>query len=78
MGSCGKTGILLFNWRLFQLPITLIDYVVVHEMAHLREHNHTPEFWRILDRALPDWQERKLDLQERKAEMNWRVSRHHY
>jgi predicted metal-dependent hydrolase len=73
-GSCGKTGILLFNWRLFQLPVRVIDYVVVHEMAHLREHNHTPEFWRILDRALPDWRERKQELQEWTAETRWRVS----
>lgn len=62
-GSCGKSGALHFNWRLLQLPVRLIDYVVVHELVHLIEHNHGHEFWRILDRVLPDWQERKSQLE---------------
>jgi predicted metal-dependent hydrolase len=62
-GSCGKNGAIYFNWRLLQLPVRLIDYIVVHEMAHLIEHNHTREFWKILDRAMPDWQERKKTME---------------
>ena len=72
-GSCGKTGMLRFNWRLFQLPVRLIDYVIVHEMAHLYERNHTPEFWRIVDRALPDWRERKKELSHENADMSWNL-----
>lgn len=68
-GSCGKNGVLRFNWRLLQLQVRLIDYVIAHELVHLHEHNHTPEFWRILDRVLPDWRERKHELGEKKAEM---------
>jgi predicted metal-dependent hydrolase len=62
-GSCGKNDVIYFNWRLLQLPIRLIDYVVVHELAHLLEHNHTREFWRILDRVLPDWRQRQRELE---------------
>lgn len=64
-GSCGKNGVLYFNWRLVQLPVRLIDYVLMHELAHLLERNHTPEFWRVMDRVLPDWRERKAELQTR-------------
>ncbi len=73
-GSCAKSGILRFNWRLFQLPVRLIDYVIVHEMAHLHERNHTAEFWRILDRALPHWRERKEELSRKTVEISWSKS----
>jgi len=58
-GSCGKNGVLLFNWRLLQLPVRLIDYIIVHELVHLREPYHNPEFWQAIDRALPAWRQRK-------------------
>ena len=74
-GSCGKKGALHFNWRLLQLPVRLIDYVIVHEMAHLHQHNHTPEFWRILDRIMPDWQERKEELSHKRPEMVWGIEK---
>ncbi|OPY72852.1 MAG: hypothetical protein A4E62_00735 [Syntrophorhabdus sp. PtaU1.Bin002] len=70
-GSCGRTGALRFNWRLFSLPVKLIDYVIVHEMAHLQERNHTPEFWRILDRVLPDWRQRKDELGRSASSVIW-------
>jgi len=70
-GSCGKNGVLYFNWRLLQLPIFLVDYVVVHELIHFHERNHTTKFWHMLERALPDWSERKEELGRRKAEMLW-------
>jgi predicted metal-dependent hydrolase len=61
-GSCGRTGILYLNWRLLQLPATLIDYVIVHELIHLKERNHTPRFWKEFEIAMPDWAERKERL----------------
>ncbi|MBI3304062.1 MAG: M48 family metallopeptidase [Deltaproteobacteria bacterium] len=54
-GSCGKNGVLFFNWRLLQLPVRLIDYVIVHELVHIQEPHHSPEFWQAIDRALPVW-----------------------
>ncbi|MDQ1336225.1 MAG: Metal-dependent hydrolase [Thermodesulfobacteriota bacterium] len=70
-GSCGQNGVLHFNWKLFQLPVFLVDYVVAHELVHLHENNHTPEFWRILDRVLPDWRKRKENLSHKRPEMIW-------
>jgi predicted metal-dependent hydrolase len=62
-GSCGRKGMVYFNWRLLQLPVRLIDYVVVHELIHLIEHNHGRQFWRIMERTLPDWRERKETIE---------------
>lgn len=64
-GSCGKGGRLYFHWRAILLPPRLVEYVVVHELVHLVEAHHTPEFWRRLERAMPDFAERKQQLAER-------------
>ena len=61
-GSCGKNGVVYFNWKLLQLPARVTDYVIAHELAHLLEPHHGPELWRILDRSLPDWHDRCEDL----------------
>jgi predicted metal-dependent hydrolase len=55
-GSCGKNGVLRFNWRLLQLPVHLIDYIIVHELVHTQEPHHNPEFWQTVGRALAAWQ----------------------
>ena len=47
-GSCTPAGKVTFNWRLIKTPLFVIDYVIVHELAHLIEPNHTPEFWNIV------------------------------
>lgn len=70
-GSCGRHGVLFFNWKLLQLPLRLIDYVVAHELAHLREPHHGPAFWNILGRALPDWKERKQELRMQARDIYW-------
>jgi predicted metal-dependent hydrolase len=57
-----------FHWATIQLPPSVIDYVIVHELAHLREPHHTPEFWRMVERALPDYDERKRWLAANGAE----------
>ncbi len=61
-GSCSSRGRLLFNWRLIQLPPSLVDYVVVHELAHLIELNHSPAFWRLVERVYPGWREARRAL----------------
>ncbi|MBX3635362.1 MAG: M48 family metallopeptidase [Rubrivivax sp.] len=61
-GSCGKGGWLYFHWKTILLPARIAEYVVVHEMAHLHEPHHTPEFWRRVERAMPDYLPRKVWL----------------
>lgn len=67
-GSCNPTGSINFHWATIQLPPSVIDYVVVHELAHLHEPRHTPEFWRQVERAMPDYEERKRWLADNGAE----------
>lgn len=61
-GSCSSTGTLSFNWRLIELPDELADYIVVHELAHLVQPNHSPKFWSEVERVLPDWRPRRKAL----------------
>jgi hypothetical protein len=63
-GSCGKGGRLYFHWQSILLPPRIVDYIVVHELVHLREPHHTPDFWRGVERALPDWEQRRRWLAE--------------
>jgi predicted metal-dependent hydrolase len=55
-GSCNEDSRIRLNWRLLFFPIAVIDYVVAHELAHLTELNHGPDFWREVERLLPDFQ----------------------
>jgi len=57
-GSCSTNGVLSFNWRLVMAPPDVIDYVVVHELAHLRESTHNDRFWRLVEAELPDYRDR--------------------
>lgn len=61
-GSCHPDGRVRLNWRLIQMPPDLIDYVVVHELAHLREPNHSQRFWRWVAGVLPDYEQRRRTL----------------
>ncbi len=57
-GSCSPDGILRFNWRVVMAPPALIDYVVIHELAHLRVRSHRPAYWALVALAAPDHRER--------------------
>ncbi len=65
--SCGRTGVLSFHWKLLQLPVRLVDYIIVHELTHMLHPHHDAGFWACVDRALPDWRERKEQLAENAA-----------
>lgn len=68
-GSCGKGELLYFHWKTILLPARIAEYVVVHEMAHLHDPHHTSEFWRRVERAMPDFERRKIWLAERGIEV---------
>ena len=63
-GSCSNKGNLNFNWKLVLMPDEILDYVVVHELAHRREMNHSERFWAIVAEVLPDYRERRRRLKE--------------
>jgi len=56
-GSCSKGGTISLNWRLVQLPESVRDYLVAHELAHLRQMNHSQRFWAVVDSFCPTWRE---------------------
>ena len=58
-GSCTKAGAINFHWQTLLLPPSVIDYIIVHELVHLCEPHHTPEFWTRVERAMPDFARRK-------------------
>ncbi len=66
-GSCSTKGNLNYNWVLMLVPEELQDYVVVHELAHRREMNHSPRFWKIVEEQLPDYAARRKRLREYEA-----------
>lgn len=61
-GSCNSKGEIRLNWRLMQAPISQIDYVVVHELAHILELNHSPRFWAVVAEHYPEWQRARREL----------------
>lgn len=63
-GSCSSKGNLNFNWKLVLMPMEILDYVVVHELAHRKEMNHSPKFWKVVEEILPDYKVRRKYLKE--------------
>ncbi|MFI8892597.1 M48 family metallopeptidase [Streptomyces paradoxus] len=63
-GSCSHHGTVNIHWAVMQLPVRLIDYVLVHELVHLHHPHHTPEFWRAVGRTLTDYEHRRRELDD--------------
>ena len=70
-GSCNAKGELRFNWRLIQAEMGIVDYVVVHEMAHLKVLNHSAKYWRLVEQIMPDYQVYHDALNEVGAGLYW-------
>jgi hypothetical protein len=70
-GSCSAAGTLTFNWRAVQAPGIVIDYLIVHELAHLLESNHSEEFWNIVAVHSPSWAKARLWLKMNGPLLEW-------
>jgi hypothetical protein len=62
-GSLSHNGLLTLNTDLIRAPKACIDYVITHELCHLKHHNHGPNFYRLLEKMMPDWERRKTQLE---------------
>ncbi|MBS3921010.1 MAG: M48 family metallopeptidase [Deltaproteobacteria bacterium] len=63
-GSCSRDNRLSFSWRMVMAPLTVIDYILIHELAHIKEKNHSGRFWSYLESILPDYRRQRLWLKE--------------
>lgn len=68
-GSCSSEGRIRLNWRLVHFPLSIVDYVVAHELAHLREMNHSPRFWQTVESIFPEFREARKALKQHPPEM---------
>lgn len=68
--SCSPKGNLAFHWKCMMAPPTIIDYIVVHELCHIHQLDHTRSFWNEVDKVMPDFQERKEWLKKYGAAMD--------
>ncbi len=69
-GSCSRKGNLNLNWKLMMLPEPVIDYVVIHELAHLKEMNHSKKFWDLVAEHCPQWRKHGKRLKDHAAELS--------
>lgn len=70
-GSCDAAGVIRLNWRIIQAPIALVEYVVAHELVHLRHADHTRAFWAALGRVMPEYERRRTELRRVGATFEW-------
>jgi len=63
-GSCSQDNRLSFSWRMIMAPLSIIDYILIHELVHIKEKNHSKRFWSCLESVLPDYRGHKLWLKE--------------
>lgn len=71
LGSCNAEGNMTFSWRLMLAPMKVVDYLVVHELSHLKELNHSQKFWETVARVLPDCRETRLWLRRNHYTVSW-------
>ncbi len=70
-GSCSPTGAISLNWKLICAEPSVIDYVIIHELCHLKHLNHSLNFWRLVESYCPNWKEKKKWLQSRSFDFDF-------
>ncbi len=70
-GSCDARGTIRLNWRIIQAPMRLVDYVVVHELVHLRHRGHGRDYWQAVGKVMPDYERRREDLRQLGGSLAW-------
>ena len=70
-GCCNSRSVVSFNWLLIMAPLDIIDYVIVHELSHLREMNHSSRFWLEVEKFYPDYREAKNWLNHKGGQLQW-------
>ena len=70
-GSCDHRGTIRLNWRIVQAPMRLVDYVVVHELVHLRHRGHGRDYWQAVGRVMPDYERRREELRKCGFALAW-------
>ena len=68
-GSCSPTGDISYNWKIIMAPHRVVDYVVVHELAHLLKHNHSSDYWKHVENVFPDHRERRQWLKQNSSRL---------
>ncbi len=68
-GSCSVKGVISYNWRIILAPHRIVDYVVVHELCHMLEHNHSTRYWKHVERYIPDYKERRNWLKNQNLDL---------
>ena len=63
-GSCSRDNRLSFSWRIIMAPLKIIDYILIHELVHIKEKNHSKRFWKYLESIIPDYRKHRLWLKE--------------
>jgi hypothetical protein len=64
-GSCSPSGHICLNWCLIQMPASVRDYVMIHELMHLKRMDHSPKFWKLVERACPEYRDARAWLRTR-------------
>ncbi len=73
-GSCSRKGNVNFNWKLMMVPEPVLDYVVIHELCHLKEMNHSSKFWQLVGEHCPEWRKHRQWLKNHETELSAQLS----
>jgi predicted metal-dependent hydrolase len=70
-GSCSRSATVSLNWRLVQMPAAVSDYIILHELAHLRVMNHSAKYWRVVAQLCPDYRAAEAWLKAHGRQLQW-------